>query len=50
MSVKKEGWQGGGTRSIRFSGKSSDFHKAEIKPSGKVLTVLIADGLPNDSS
>ena len=50
MTVKKEGWQGGGTRTIRFSSKICDFHKAEIKPSGKILHVSVADGLPNDSS
>jgi myosin-1 len=47
--VKKEGWGGGGTRQVKFiSAGSSD--KALLKPSGKILTVVIGPGLPSNSS
>jgi myosin-1 len=49
FKVKKEGWGGGGTRQVKFmSAGVSDM--ALLKPSGKVLTVTIGPGLPNNSS
>jgi myosin-1 len=49
FKVKKEGWGGGGTRQVKFvSAGTSD--KALLKPSGKVLTVVIGPGLPSNSS
>ncbi|XP_067665712.1 unconventional myosin-Ie-like isoform X1 [Haliotis asinina] len=45
--VKKEGWGGGGTRSVRFVRGQGD--QAVLKPSSKVLTVSIGQGLPRDS-
>ncbi|EPQ10477.1 Myosin-If [Myotis brandtii] len=45
--VKKEGWGGGGTRSVTFSRGSSDV--AELKASGRALTVSVGDGLPKSS-
>lgn len=46
--VKKEGWGGGGTRSVTFSRGSGDV--AVLKASGKALTVSVGDGLPKSSS
>jgi hypothetical protein len=46
--VKKEGWGGGGTRSVTFSRGSSDL--AVLKASGRTLTVSVGDGLPKSSS
>ncbi|ELK31068.1 Myosin-If [Myotis davidii] len=46
--VKKEGWGGGGTRSVTFSRGSGDV--AALKPSGRALTVSVGDGLPKSSS
>lgn len=48
MAVKKEGWGGGGTRTLTFSPGDSDF--PALKPSGKTLNVSIARGLPKDTS
>jgi myosin-1 len=49
FKVKKEGWGGGGTRQVKFiSAGISDM--ALLKPSGKVLNVLIGQGLPSNSS
>ena len=48
MTVKKEGWGGGGTRTLTFSAGDSDF--PVLKPSGKTLNVSIARGLPKDTS
>ncbi|KAJ1060650.1 hypothetical protein K5549_016064, partial [Capra hircus] len=45
--VKKEGWGGGGTRSVTFSRGSGDV--AVLKASGKALTVSVGDGLPKSS-
>ncbi|XP_035888604.1 unconventional myosin-If isoform X3 [Phyllostomus discolor] len=45
--VKKEGWGGGGTRSITFSRGSGDM--AVLKTSGRALTVSVGDGLPKSS-
>ncbi|XP_040097416.1 unconventional myosin-If isoform X2 [Oryx dammah] len=45
--VKKEGWGGGGTRSVTFSRGSGDV--AVLKASGKALTVTVGDGLPKSS-
>eukprot|EP00071_Canis_lupus_P029532 XP_022263089.1 LOW QUALITY PROTEIN: unconventional myosin-If [Canis lupus familiaris] len=46
--VKKEGWGGGGTRSVTFSRGSGDL--AVLKASGRALTVSVGDGLPKSSS
>ncbi|XP_052558655.1 unconventional myosin-If isoform X1 [Tympanuchus pallidicinctus] len=45
--VKKEGWGGGGTRTVTFTRGQSDV--AVLKAGGKTLTVSIADGLPRNS-
>ncbi|XP_050400125.1 unconventional myosin-Ie isoform X2 [Patella vulgata] len=47
FSVKKEGWGGGGSRTVKFIRGSGD--TAILKPSSKVLTVSIGSGLPKDS-
>ncbi|OWF39023.1 Unconventional myosin-Ie [Mizuhopecten yessoensis] len=47
--IKKEGWGGGGTRSIRFSKLGQPQDVAVMKPSSKVLNVSIGQGLPKDS-
>nr|XP_060641133.1 unconventional myosin-If isoform X1 [Anolis sagrei ordinatus] len=45
--VKKEGWGGGGTRTVTFmSGQGS---AAVLKAGGKTLTVSIGSGLPKNS-
>lgn len=46
--MKKEGWGGGGTRSVTFSRGSGDV--AVLKASGRSLTVGVGDGLPKSSS
>lgn len=46
--MKKEGWGGGGTRSVTFSRGSGDL--AVLKASGRALTVSVGDGLPKSSS
>lgn len=46
--VKKEGWGGGGTRSVTFSRGSGDL--AVLKVGGRTLTVSVGDGLPKSSS
>ena len=48
VAVKKEGWGGGGTRTLTFSAGDSDF--PALKPAGKTLNVSIARGLPKDTS
>lgn len=45
--VKKEGWGGGGTRTVTFTRGQGDV--AALKAGGKTLTVSIADGLPRNS-
>uniref|UniRef100_A0A452UG15 Myosin IF n=1 Tax=Ursus maritimus TaxID=29073 RepID=A0A452UG15_URSMA len=45
--VKKEGWGGGGTRSVTFSRGSGEV--AVLKASGRSLTVSVGDGLPKSS-
>ncbi|XP_067589981.1 unconventional myosin-If isoform X1 [Pseudorca crassidens] len=45
--VKKEGWGGGGTRSVTFSRGSGDV--AMLKASGRTLSVSVGDGLPKSS-
>ncbi|XP_033750743.1 unconventional myosin-Ie-like isoform X1 [Pecten maximus] len=47
--IKKEGWGGGGTRSIKFSKLGQPQDVAVMKPSSKVLNVTIGPGLPKDS-
>ncbi|NP_001118234.1 amoeboid myosin I [Strongylocentrotus purpuratus] len=47
FSVKKEGWGGGGTRTVRFAQGQGD--TAVLKPSSKILTVSIGSGLPRNS-
>lgn len=46
--MKKEGWGGGGTRSVTFSRGSGEV--AVLKASGRSLTVSVGDGLPKSSS
>ena len=48
MTVKKEGWGGGGTRTLTFTPGDSEF--PALKPAGKTLNVSIARGLPKDTS
>lgn len=48
FAVKKDKWQGAGTRSVKFTVGGGD--KALIKPSGKVLNVTIATGLAKNTS
>ncbi|RMC00880.1 hypothetical protein DUI87_22565 [Hirundo rustica rustica] len=45
--VKKEGWGGGGTRSVTFVRGQGDV--AALKAGGKTLTVSIGDGLPRNA-
>ena len=45
--MKKEGWGGGGTRTVRFTQGTGDL--SINKPSGKVMTVSIGPGLPRNS-
>uniref|UniRef100_H2R6E1 Myosin IF n=2 Tax=Pan TaxID=9596 RepID=H2R6E1_PANTR len=45
--VKKEGWGGGGTRSVTFSRGFGDL--AVLKVGGRTLTVSVGDGLPKSS-
>ncbi|NXP45390.1 MYO1F protein, partial [Heliornis fulica] len=45
--VKKEGWGGGGTRSVTFVRGQGDV--ATLKAGGKTLTVSIGDGLPRNA-
>ena len=48
MAVKKEGWGGGGSRTLSFSSSGqSDF--PVLAPSGKTLKITIGEGLPKDS-
>lgn len=48
VTVKKEGWGGGGTRTLSFSPGDADF--PVFKPAGKTLNVSIGRGLPKDTS
>ena len=45
--MKKEGWGGGGTRTIKFTPGNSD--AMQVKVSGKTLNVSIGNGLPKSS-
>ena len=45
--MKKEKWQGAGTRTVKFIAGGSDV--ALLKPSGKGLNVTIARGQPKDT-
>ncbi|KAK2153501.1 hypothetical protein LSH36_295g04091 [Paralvinella palmiformis] len=45
--VKKEGWGGGGTRTVKFFNGNGNM--AQLKASGKTLNVYIGAGLPKDS-
>ncbi|ODM95674.1 Unconventional myosin-If [Orchesella cincta] len=47
FTIKKDGWRGGGTRTIQFIAGLSDLRV--LKGSGKVLTAEIADGLSKDA-
>ncbi|KAK3098251.1 hypothetical protein FSP39_017626 [Pinctada imbricata] len=47
--VKKEGWGGGGTRTLKFQRLGQPTDVAVLKPSGKTLIVSIGPGLPKDS-
>uniref|UniRef100_A0A4W4GAJ5 Myosin motor domain-containing protein n=1 Tax=Electrophorus electricus TaxID=8005 RepID=A0A4W4GAJ5_ELEEL len=46
--LKKEGWGGGGTRTLVF--QKGQGNVAQLKPAGKSLNVTIGDGLPKTSS
>uniref|UniRef100_A0A4W6CV20 Osteoclast-stimulating factor 1 n=1 Tax=Lates calcarifer TaxID=8187 RepID=A0A4W6CV20_LATCA len=48
ITVKKEGWGGGGSRMVVFQRGQGD--QAQLKPGGKTLTVTIGDGLPKSST
>ncbi|XP_057697069.1 unconventional myosin-If isoform X1 [Corythoichthys intestinalis] len=45
--VKKEGWGGGGSRVVTFQNGIGD--QAQLKTSGKTLTITIGNGLPKSS-
>jgi myosin-1 len=47
--IKKEGWGGGGTRTLKFirDGASKD---TTMKISGKVCSIISPPGLPNTTS
>ncbi|XP_062411567.1 unconventional myosin-If [Sardina pilchardus] len=47
FKVKKEGWGGGGTRTLVFQRGQGDL--AQVKPGGKTMTITIGDGLPKTS-
>ncbi|XP_044162105.1 unconventional myosin-If-like isoform X3 [Bufo gargarizans] len=47
LRVKKEGWGGGGTRTITFLRGQGDI--AQLKPGAKTLTISVGDGLPKNS-
>ncbi|XP_071969987.1 unconventional myosin-If-like isoform X1 [Engystomops pustulosus] len=47
LRVKKEGWGGGGTRTITFLRGQGDI--AQLKPGGKTLTISVGEGLPKTS-
>ncbi|XP_069784772.1 unconventional myosin-If-like isoform X2 [Narcine bancroftii] len=47
FKVKKEGWGGGGSRSLIFSRGQGEL--VALKPSGKTLNISIGDGLPKNS-
>uniref|UniRef100_A0A8B9K3R2 Osteoclast-stimulating factor 1 n=1 Tax=Astyanax mexicanus TaxID=7994 RepID=A0A8B9K3R2_ASTMX len=46
--LKKEGWGGGGTRTLMFQRGQGD--TVQVKPGGKTLTISIGDGMPKTSS
>lgn len=46
--VKKEGWGGGGSRVVMFQNGIGD--QAQLKPTGKTLTITVGNGLPKSSS
>ena len=48
FTVKKEGFGGGGTRTIQFN--QTHGNVAVLKPSGRTLNVSIGAGLPNTTS
>ncbi|XP_059846968.1 unconventional myosin-If-like isoform X1 [Hypanus sabinus] len=47
FKIKKEGWGGGGTRSLVFSRGQGE--QVVLKPAGKTLNISIGDGLPKNS-
>ncbi|XP_069597746.1 unconventional myosin-If [Ranitomeya imitator] len=47
LRVKKEGWGGGGSRTITFLRGHGDI--AQPKPGGKTLSISVGDGLPKNS-
>lgn len=47
FTIKKDGWRGGGTRTIQFSNGVSDLRL--MKSTGKILNIEIAEGLPKDA-
>ena len=46
--MKKEGWGGGGSRSVKFTQGQGEVR--QLKVSGKQMVVCIGQGLPADSS
>ncbi len=49
FKIKKEGWGGGGTRTIKFT-KDTILKAVQIKPSGKNLNVSSPPGLSSSTS
>lgn len=48
VAVKKEGWGGGGSRTLSFTCSGpNDF--PTLAPSGKTLKITVGEGLPKDS-
>ena len=47
MAIKKEGWGGGGVRTISFQRGDGDL--AVLKPGGKGCVISIGDGLPSNT-
>ena len=49
FAIKKDGWFGGGTRSINFVTGIGNSSEAVVKVKGNLLTVEIATGLPSNT-
>lgn len=49
FALKKEKWQGAGSRTVKFLVGGDAMQVAMLKPAGKVLNVSIARGLPKDT-
>lgn len=48
--IKKEGWGGGGTRTVSFVLNTSDNAREVTNVSGKIMKVIVPQGLPNTAS